>query len=126
MGRLTFIGIILSVALLFVLVFWGPGAWFSLSLKVSAYGDTVYAVYLDTGHIFYGKLRTVTRSTLVLTDVQSFQKMTVGESANNTLEAQVANPLTRPENFLVLNRSHVLFFEKVGQDSPILRAAGTQ
>lgn len=120
MRRVTLIGAMLSITVLFLLLVWGPAWWFAVGVRLAAYSGATYALYLDTGHIFYGKISSVSGSTVVMRDVRSFQKFEVGGSTSNTLQAQKANALTKPENFLAINRERILFFEKVGTDAPIL------
>lgn len=120
MKKIILVSFSFSLLFLLCLILWTPSLWFEVKLRLAVYGTNTYAVYLDSGHIFYGKLTGVTGATIVFRDVRSFQKYEVGGSTTNTLQSQLANPLTRPENFLVINRAHVLFFEKVGSDAPIV------
>lgn len=120
MKKIILVSLSFSLLFLLSLVLWAPSLWFEAKLRLAVYSTSTYAVYLDSGHIFYGKLTGVTGTTLVLRDVRSFQKYEVGESTTNTLQSQLANPLTKPENFLAVNRAHVLFFERVGPDAPII------
>lgn len=111
--------------LLVVLIIWGPGILADIKLRLEAYRGTPVALYLDSGHIFYGKLHAISSHTIELTDVRSFQKFEVGDSTTNTLQAQVSNPITHPDNLLIIERSHLLFFEKIGPLSPILSNGGS-
>lgn len=109
-----------AIFLIPVLLVWGPG-WFSaVMLRLDAYRGQPYAVYLDSGHIFYGTLKSINAREIALVDVRSFQRFEVGESTTNTLQEQVTNPITRPENLLVVERTHVLFIEKIGPLAPVL------
>lgn len=103
-----------------VLFVWGAGLWADIRLRIDAYSGAPYAVYLDSGHIFYGSLSSISGSQVVMKSVRSFQQFEVGESTTNTLETQVSNPITRPEDRLVLNRQHVLFMERIGASAPVL------
>ncbi len=120
MSRLITLGFIASVLILASLLLWGPSLWAGAAVRLSAYTGTTYAVYMDSGHIFYGTLRSIDGNSLTLSSVRSFQKFEVGNDTTNTLTLQRANPLTKPEDFLVINRAHILFYEKVGGSAPIL------
>lgn len=114
--------LIVSTALFLVpvLLVWGPGCLSAIMLRLDAYRGQPYAVYLDSGHIFYGTLKSINMREIALVDVRSFQRFEVGESTTNTLQEQVSNPITRPENLLVIERTHVLFVEKIGPLAPVL------
>lgn len=107
----------LAVGILFV---WGPELYFGLQMKLEAYRKDPFAVYLDSGHIFYGNLVSISSKDIVLSNVRSFQKFEVGQSTTNTLQSQSSNPITKPNNYLVIDRSHVLFYEQIGSNAPIL------
>lgn len=106
--------------ILFILAVWGPACMTLGRLYAAQYGDSVYAFYLDSGHTFYGHVRGVGLGSVVLSDVYSFQTVTVGTTPTSNLTSQQLNPLTAPENRLVLNRAHVLFYEKLSDKAKVL------
>lgn len=100
--------------------FFGSMFFSLVGLHMAEFSDQRYAVYLDSGHVFYGKIKAVGIFTLTLSDVYSFQTLEVGETSTSNLQAQRLNPLTAPDNWLVIERDHVLFFERIGKDARIL------
>jgi hypothetical protein len=112
--------VILPVALL-AAVLWGRALFGAVDLYAAQYTDARYAVYLDSGHIFYGKITGVSPFSIRLSDVYSFQTVSVGETSTSNLSAQTDNPLTLPRDWMSINRKNVLFYERVGEDASIMR-----
>lgn len=108
------------VLILAILGVWGPALMGLGRLYAAQYGDSVYAFYLDSGHTFYGHVRGVGLGTVVLSDVYSFQTVTVGTTPTSNLTSQQLNPLTVPENRLALNWAHILFYEKLSDKAKVL------
>ncbi len=107
---------------LVALAFFGPALFASAGLHTAQYSKDYYAFYLEDGSVFYGQVRGVGLGNVVLTNAYSFQAIEVGETSTSNLVALRDNPLTRPENWVVITRSHVLFYERIGDDASILEA----
>lgn len=106
----------------FCLFIYGPGLFFSLNLRIAQYTGAPYALYLDNGAVVYGHLKSFDRNNIVVKNAISFQAITVGEQTTNNLTSQADNSLTKPGNFLAINRSHILYIEKIGKEAKILEA----
>lgn len=104
------------------LAFWGPSALAFLRLHTAAYFGDRYAFYTDTGDVFYGVVLGAGPSSVILTDTYSFQTVSVGETTTSNLRAQTANPLTSPDNWLVLAWDRIVFYERIGDDASVLEA----
>lgn len=107
-------------------VLFGPSFFAHLRLYSAQYSDDYYALYLDSGNVFYGQIRGVGLGQITLTNAYSFQSIEVGETSTSNLSAVRNNPLTRPDNWMVINRDHVLFYERIGDDASILEALRAQ
>lgn len=105
-----------------VLAFFGPSLFAGLRLYTAQYTKDYYAFYLEDGAVFYGQVRGVGLGNVVLTNAYSFQAIEVGETSTSNLVALRDNPLTRPDNWVVITRDHVLFYERIGDDASILEA----
>lgn len=116
----SFAWIFIFVMVFGVFVLWGPALWPFISLHSAPYTHDVYGVYLESGHVFYGEIRSVGWHSLVLENVHSFQNVTVGETSTSNFQAQKDNPLTRPENWLVIERDTILFYEKLTPAAKIM------
>lgn len=109
------------VLFLVALFMWGPGLIGEARLYTAQYSDDLYAFYLDSGNVFFGEVRGYTFGHITLVNAYTFQEVSVGDTSTNNFIAQRNNPLTRPDNWMVLERSRVLFFEKIGRDASVLK-----
>lgn len=109
------------VVMLVLLILWGPSLFRSARLFTAQYTGETYAFYLDSGHTFYGTVRGIGFGTITISNVYSFQTVSIGQTPTSNLTAQELNPLTSPENWMTLNWRHVLFFEKLGSKAKVLR-----
>lgn len=122
MQRLLIIGTTVSAIIIAALLMWGPSISFTVKLRLAPYFGDTYALYMDNGQMFYGKIASVSWSTIVLRDVLTFQNLSVGQGqTTNSLTKQTANPLTKPKNFLAINRDHILFLEELGPTASVLQ-----
>lgn len=115
--------IVLAFLLLFfcgALFLYGPAVERYVSLHWAQYTDATYAFYLSSGHVFYGNVRAVGPQAITLSHVYTFQGVSVGGSTTNNLVAQAASPLTMPEDWLVLERNKILFYERITSAARIL------
>lgn len=115
------VGVLLGALLLFLALI-GPVLFAHARLFLAQYSDDYYAVYLETGNIFYGQVRGVGLGRLILSNTYSFQEIEVGETTTSNLSAVRENPLTSPDNWMVIPSRHILFYERIGDDASILEA----
>lgn len=109
------------IVFLAALFLWGPGLIGEMRLYAAQYSKDLYAFYLDSGNVFFGEVRGYAFGHITLVNAYSFQEVSVGDTSTNNFIAQQDNPLTRPENWLILERSRILFFEKIGPEASVLR-----
>jgi hypothetical protein len=115
-----------GVFVLILLVLFGPALFGNMRLHVAQYTGDYYAFYLSDGSVFYGQVRASGLGRITLANAYSFQKIDVGETSTSNLVALRDNPLTRPDNWMVIMRDHVLFYERIGDDASILQALTAQ
>ncbi len=86
---------------------------------------SLQAVFLDNNQIYFGHLKDIDSQYPVLRDVYYIQ---VSETTDK--KPQASNKLVklgdiephRPQNEMILNKEHILFFENMRPDSPVVRA----
>ncbi len=96
--------------------------------------DTYQAVTLTNGQTFFGQMERYGRNTFVITDVYYLQSAQT-EVSDDALTESVASglqlvPLTedlhQPYNHMVLNREHIIYWQNLQPDSPIMEAITKQ
>lgn len=102
--------------------------------KISFRQPTYWAVYLNNEQVYFGEIKKITPETIKLADVfyleaseaqsnqtsQSFQIQPSSQKAYNLVKRGGANPLLT-DNVLFINRSTVLFWEKLKPDSQAVK-----
>ncbi len=96
----------------------------TVGLYMAQWSSDRYAFYLESGEALYGRVAGVSLGSIVLKDAYSFQQVSVGETSTSNLIAATDNPLTRPDNWMVLSRRHVVFYERIGSEASILKVIG--
>ena len=82
------------------------------------------AVFLDNGQVYFGKLKSVSRDFFSLTNIFYLRAGTI-QNATSTLEQKLdliklGLELHRPRDEMVINKSHVIFYEDLGSDSQVM------
>lgn len=82
--------------------------------------NTYQAIFLSNDQIYFGHLRSENQKSeyLVLTDVYYVK---IGEDSVGTLVKLGQIEPHRPENEMIINRDHILFWENLSLDSPVVR-----
>lgn len=122
--RRPFLGPLLvsSGVVILLIAMFGASLFAHLRLFLAQYSDDFYAVYLENGNAVYGHVRGAGLGQLILSDAYSFQQIEVGETTTSNLSALRDNPLTRPDNWMVIPSRHILFYERIGDDASVLEA----
>jgi preprotein translocase subunit SecF len=116
-----------------LVIFHYPPAW--LEKKISFLQPTYYAVHLNNGQVYFGRIKSVNAETIKLANVyylegpvqaqasqtpgQEFQVQPTTQTVYNFVKRGSNNPLLT-NNVLFINRSVVLFWEKLKPDSDIV------
>lgn len=119
--KLSTFALVFAVVLM-ALVFWGPTLLAVLRLHSAQYTNDYYAFYVEGGSVFYGQVRGVGLGNVTLSNAYSFQAIEVGETSTSNLVALRDNPLTRPDNWVVIKDRHILFYERIGDNASVLNA----
>ncbi|MDP3792298.1 MAG: hypothetical protein Q8Q89_01070 [bacterium] len=102
---------------------------FLLSIKISSSSDnfdkiadpnTYQAIFLSNDQIYFGHLKSENQKSeyLTLTDVYYIK---VGEDSVGQLVKLGQIEPHKPTNEMIINREHVLFWENLSPDSPVVR-----
>src|SRR3989338_11058324 len=102
---------------------------FLLSIKISssrenfdriADPNTYQAIFLSNDQIYFGHLKSKSRESeyLVLTDVYYVK---IAEDSTGQLVKLGQIEPHKPTNEMVINREHILFWENLSPDSPVVR-----
>lgn len=83
---------------------------------------TYQAIFLDDKQIYFGKLRGIDSPYPVLDDV--YYVRLEGEGATGRLVKLGEGEPHGPENQMILNRDHILFWENLNQNSQVIQAIG--
>lgn len=96
--------------------------WFKAPVDTTTY----YAVFLTNGQVYFGNMKSETKSQYVLTDVHYLQL----EDSDGALQGQLnesrftlikmGNEIHGPTDELFINKQNVLFHEKLRDDSKVV------
>lgn len=111
---------VICLALLVIVVLAGPGVYIRLQTLGLMYSTGYIAVYLDSNQVLYGHLRGMTHTTMKLTDVHYIQSVTVGDKTTSNLIKRGTQEISAPENFLMIDRSKITYWEAVGPKAQVL------
>jgi len=109
-----------TVLMLLILFVFGQSWVLSWGTISAVYKGKWQAVYLDNNQVLYGRIRGISRHTIKLTDVYYLQTVEVGGKPTSNLVKRGQSEISGPENFLFVNREHVLYWEQVGEDSQVM------
>ncbi len=129
MQIIAVLGISLLILFVFGLITFREKIQISI-LEASYFSQEYQAVFLDNGHIYFGKIVSRDSENVVLQDVHYMQVSRQLQPDPSTSEAdttsviklkKLGNEYHQPENFMVINRDHVLFMEDLQSDSEIYK-----
>ena len=89
------------------------------------------SVFLDNGQVYFGKLSSAGQDFISLKDVYYLRASNGQAGANPNEGAKVdlvklEAELHQPKNEMIINRSHVLFYEDMGEGSEITKLIRAQ
>ncbi len=83
------------------------------------------AVFLDSGQVYFGKVSSETKQTIVLRQVHYIQPLNQStKNANQQPQftlVKLGDEIYGPTNEIRLNRSHILFMETLKADSDVVK-----
>lgn len=127
--------VILVIAAVGYVVFWGGVAKFSSDSLASVSSKDWQAIFLSNGQVYFGKVKAVGRKTLTLSDIYYLQVVTkplqqtqvsdTNAAANGQQELtliKLGNEIHGPTDRMVINLDQVLLTEKLKIDSRVVQA----
>lgn len=94
--------------------------------------DKYQAVFLANGQVYFGKIKTITRQYVQLTDIyylqvqQQDQKEALNNAAVQPQIYKLGSELHGPEDSMQISRDQFLFWENMKDDSKVVKAIGQQ
>ncbi len=90
--------------------------------------DGIYGIFLTNGQVYFGTVEQETRKDLVLRHIFYIQVKNPSDVEVSTAVSsdaallKLGNELHGPEDWMRINQDHVLFIEKLKQDSKVSQA----
>lgn len=87
-------------------------------------GAAYQAVFLDNGQVYFGKLKSLSRDFLSLTDIYYLRAGTVqqGEQSGQQVDLiKLGAELHAPRDEMIIGREHVIFYEDIGEGSEVMK-----
>lgn len=118
------IAIILGILVIFSILSFVIRIYFFTAIEDKAF----YAVFLDNGQVYFGKVAKQTENEIVLDYVFYLKADTDLSSPDNELPnanlslVKLGNEIYKPQDRMLINRSHVLFLEEMRPGSEIMQA----
>ena len=86
-----------------------------------------YAVFLDNNQVYFGKISSMDKEELVLTDVFYLQAdqntdLAGGNNNQNFALVKLGQELHGPTNEMYINMEHVVFYEQMKKDSTVVQS----
>jgi hypothetical protein len=107
---------IISIGILLIVIF------ILIAAAVSQKDKNYSAVFLDNNQVYFGLLDNDSRQFSVLKNVFYLQSgLQSGTSTQGFQLVKLGNELHGPEDFIKLNRDHILFIEVLREDSQIYK-----
>ncbi len=115
------------IAVIFLMI---AGAWWYYSssrdstiTEGSIETGQYQAIFLDSGQVYFGKLKTGKGDFYSLTDVFYLQSGAVGlDQTSNLSLVKLGNEAHGPEDKMRINKEHILFIEDMKADSKVVTA----
>lgn len=107
----------------------GGGVWWFATQKTPDVGTgpintgEYQAIFLDSGQLYFGKLKQTKDDFYQLTDVFYLQSGAIGLDATSSLSLiKLGNEAHGPEDRMMINKDHILFIEDLKGDGKVVQA----
>lgn len=114
---------VLLIALIFVVAGGNPPK------SESSYVDSskLQAVFLSTGQVYFGNVKTLNNSYLVLTNIYYLQTSSTGtsNSSTNVSLVKLGCELHEPYDQMIINRAQVTFWENLQDNGQVAKAVAS-
>ena len=81
-----------------------------------------WAVYLDSGQIFYGKKDKQNKNYVTMTNVFYYQPGVRSAKAENIRIIKVGTEIHQPQDYIYINKQHIERQEQLSNDSKVVKA----
>jgi hypothetical protein len=117
-----------AILLIFVVIFLASGS--NTTKSEDKYVDTskLQAVFLNTGQVYFGNIKTLNSSYVVLTNIYYLQTSNSGSGSNSNTSVSLVKlgcELHEPYDQMVINRSQVTFWENLQDNGQVAKAVKT-
>jgi hypothetical protein len=82
----------------------------------------IYAVFLSNNQVYFGKIDKESEAKMWLKNIYYIQQPKPGEKADDISLLKLGNELHGPEDMMEINRSQILFIEKLKEDGKVAKA----
>lgn len=120
MNKLLKIGIFIisGIFVIIVLVFWlFPILAVDFQVTLATYQNKWFAFYLDDGQILYSQLAGWNGREFELKNIYYLKTVQNGSSTLSNLVRRGQIEISAPENYLMVNRNKIIYWEQVGEKS---------
>lgn len=117
--NLLIIIVVLVVLIFLSVIFFTPVV--NLRKKIFAQTPDWYAVSLNNGQVYFGQLKSVTPETIILKETYFLQTLPDQQQIYNLVKRSSRDTLMLSDDVLFINRSVVLFWEKLKPDSEVVK-----
>lgn len=98
-----------------------PNLILNLKMHLLPYTNKWYAVYLTNNQTFYGHIKAINSDLIKLRDVYYLSTIDISGQQSINLVKRGASEISLPENEFIINRSSLLYFEPMQENSEIVR-----
>ncbi len=117
-GRKILIAIVITVGCAAILA---AVLYFTQNKDVSA--DSSYrAIFLDNNQVYFAKIKNMGRKYVTITDVYYFGKDNSNSDADNIVLVKLGSEVHNPTDEMQILENHILYIEKLDEDSRVVRA----
>lgn len=125
-----------GIATVLVILVLAVGLWSYMSNRANAIGavesNHYQAVFLTNNQVYFGKIKSISGSTVKLTNIYYLQaSQTTPQNSNNPQQSQnnqnlslvkLGSELHGPEDVMYVDRKQVLFWENLKDDGKVVQA----
>lgn len=103
----------------------GFGIWANAGAKLD--NNSYQALFMDNNQVYFGKITTMDSKNVILEDiyylqVQQVQPKPEEESQGKLTLVKLGNEIHGPEDKMVINPEHVMFWENLNEDGKVVQA----
>lgn len=117
-ATVAFIGLVLAVRQ----PDWLSGGRKLLSPSPKENSSSFWAVYLDSGQIFYGKKDKQSQNYVTMSDVFYYQPGVRSPKPENIRIIKVGTEIHQPQDYIYINKQHIERQEQLTDDSIVVKA----